>query len=715
MRRGIPAFPFTNLTGEEYQKGKMPHIPIRNAEDKDPDATVIYFPIPNDGKLTLDDLRTAFPSLVSLRYVDSAEEKQHHILCRDSIFVEPEGGWTYEGRLYLSVCGTDVGNARFGLFQSYRRQITTRPTQQQSAASSNSKKEKSTEGVMTMMTIGHGHFKRGTFSKISATSLSGCGGIVVVGPFNKTGDTSEEIKTAAFDKFRQQNRYFRNKYKKVTQFHLVYPDGSVVKQLPDNSAAFSILAYRNYVDPQKRFDRLRLYLCEKSNYDYEILTDTSTDEELPQLSTPVRNPVRPRTSTPVNDDTLPLLLTVTFHKDDGGEFSEIFPNNAKGSALVECIQRRTGLSDFWLETPEHKIINHDDRMLEITSSDLNVYIHCHQISGETDMVNTEEAQPISGSYEDRDNLEVVDSIIEKTLKETKDTSDPLEILKHFNKTFLTGRPLDVIREDEALEGETTSIYISRGNLFKDTCEELLVQDNIRNPLEVNFHGECALDYGGPRREFLTAFLNEFKLNMCHEQDGYIVLKYNEEYLAMRRYFTAGIIVGLSAIEGGPVSDCLDSVVSRSHGEIATQFIAGLNKTGIAQLMAAKSIVRYLFRPQVSPTVTINKFLHLFKTTFADEGGNRRVREEASYRNFVRYVREAYAGRRGDVKINSILKFATGSSEIPLLGLTPTPTIHFTEDAVFPTASSCINRLYLPISPDDEKYDLAFLSDFFGIQ
>lgn len=119
------------------------------------------------------------------------------------------------------------------------------------------------------MTVGHGHFKSSKFCRISATSLSSCGGLVVVGPFSTTSNTAEEIRLAAFEKFSQQNRIFRKKYKSSDQVYLLFPDGSRVEGLPNKKdGMFSIIAYRNFVDPTKRFDRLRLYLCDKGKFRY---------------------------------------------------------------------------------------------------------------------------------------------------------------------------------------------------------------------------------------------------------------------------------------------------------------------------------------------------------------------------------------------------------------------------------------------------------------
>ncbi|XP_062589045.1 uncharacterized protein LOC134250694, partial [Saccostrea cucullata] len=159
--------------------------------------------------------------------------------------------------MYLAVCGVgqrDGITSRHGLFQSYRRQL---------ASSSNGKEKRSTkdEEASVMLKVGHGQFKSGKFTRISANSLSLQGGIVLVGPFNTEGNTTEEIKKAAFEKFSMQNRPFKQKFKSHTQFVLVYPDGKKVDMLPDGKEEFSILKYRNFLDPKKRFDRLRLYIC----------------------------------------------------------------------------------------------------------------------------------------------------------------------------------------------------------------------------------------------------------------------------------------------------------------------------------------------------------------------------------------------------------------------------------------------------------------------
>ena len=40
------------------------------------------------------------------------------------------------------------------------------------------------------------------------------------------------------------------------------------------------------------------------------------------------------------------------------------------------------------------------------------------------------------------------------------TTDPKLILKQYQELFLQGRPLDVITEEDVIEGETSAVYVS---------------------------------------------------------------------------------------------------------------------------------------------------------------------------------------------------------------------------------------------------------------
>ena len=60
-------------------------------------------------------------------------------------------------------------------------------------------------------------------------------------------------------------------------------------------------------------------------------------------------------------------------------------------------------------------------------------------------------------------------------------------------------------------------------------------------------------------------------------------------------------------------------------------------------------------------------------------------------------------------------FATGSRGVPVLGFTMQPTIKFIEGAIVPTATTCVNALYLPLTDMDFAImDLAFVNAHFGM-
>ena len=93
-------------------------------------------------------------------------------------------------------------------------------------------------------------------------------------------------------------------------------------------------------------------------------------------------------------------------------------------------------------------------------------------------------------------------------------------LKFTKKIFLCDRPLDSESESSYSEGLTTDIFVSCMNLWADAMDELLSLNEPVNrsvPLEVTFTGEFPLDFGGPRREFLSSMLRLIKEKLCIEQ------------------------------------------------------------------------------------------------------------------------------------------------------------------------------------------------------
>ena len=120
---------------------------------------------------------------------------------------------------------------------------------------------------------------------------------------------------------------------------------------------------------------------------------------------------------------------------------------------------------------------------------------------------------------------------------------------------------------------------------------------------------------------------------------------------------------------------------------------------------------------------------LLEPEFSSDGSNKRKSENEIYYFFVKYVREAAAGRLGTVTLSSILQFVTCCDNEPVLGFEIKPRITFPEAAngqkydFLPKAHTCSFGLELPIDTREinippeaelfEIYNTAFLNAYFG--
>ncbi|VDI42199.1 Hypothetical predicted protein [Mytilus galloprovincialis] len=181
-----------------------------------------------------------------------------------------------------------------------------------------------------------------------------------------------------------------------------------------------------------------------------------------------------------------------------------------------------------------------------------------------------------------------------------------------------------------------------------------------------------------------------------------------------------IQLGLSVLEGGECPKYLNIMLAEKEAEEYQQFRRGLSKTGILQLLKEKPTIGYLFQ-QNSGRLTVGKLIHILKPEFAEAGTNKRTAEERLYSSFVKYIRKSAAGQRGQVTLEKILQFSTGSPEEPVLGFSIAPRVNFAAiNGDFPTASTCINQLTLPVTLKNEdelfeKFDMAFMNNYFGLR
>ncbi|CAB4022009.1 leucine-rich repeat-containing DDB_G0290503 isoform X2 [Paramuricea clavata] len=92
------------------------------------------------------------------------------------------------------------------------------------------------------------------------------------------------------------------------------------------------------------------------------------------------------------------------------------------------------------------------------------------------------------------------TIIAEFPSDMNDTSS--EMLRYYQGKVHRGRPLDIVDEYTALEGETNFITVDRENILQTTFEELKEIEDPAVTFEVDFYSERAQDSGGPRREWL---------------------------------------------------------------------------------------------------------------------------------------------------------------------------------------------------------------------
>ncbi|XP_062576869.1 uncharacterized protein LOC134238759, partial [Saccostrea cucullata] len=137
-------------------------------------------------------------------------------------------------------------------------------------------------------------------------------------------------------------------------------------------------------------------------------------------------------------------------------------------------------------------INPDDRLIELTAgSTLHVFAVLVQHEDEDDIDERNEVQAVEGTY--TSGTGPIEKIVKKVVKSLGSTEEPTKTLKTYRDEFLMGRKLDISEVDEIIEGDTSSIFVGRNNLWGDTNSEVKLLSNIRFSLEVNFHGEQSED------------------------------------------------------------------------------------------------------------------------------------------------------------------------------------------------------------------------------
>ena len=137
----------------------------------------------------------------------------------------------------------------------------------------------------------------------------------------------------------------------------------------------------------------------------------------------------------------------------------------------------------------------------------------------------------------------ISDIVEEIVKDCENCQNPTETLRCAQNKIVTGRQLDITDPTSELLGDKNFILVDRENLLDTGLDEISNLVNLRLPVEVNFIGEAARDYGGPRKEFFRLMLIEIKENFF---DGGLRTDLAEKYT------TVGVVMSLSVLQNGKI-------------------------------------------------------------------------------------------------------------------------------------------------------------------
>ena len=110
-----------------------------------------------------------------------------------------------------------------------------------------------------------------------------------------------------------------------------------------------------------------------------------------------------------------------------------------------------------------------------------------------------------------------------------------------------------------------------------------------------------------------------------------------------------------------------------------EFRRGLDRLEIYQFSQHLNQFISIFRHH-QERLTVKSLIQLFPPQFSEEGSNKLKFEKIVYNKFIKYVREAAAGRR-IATLKDILIFVTCADGIPILGFAKQPFIPFHEVSI----------------------------------
>ena len=193
-----------------------------------------------------------------------------------------------------------------------------------------------------------------------------------------------------------------------------------------------------------------------------------------------------------------------------------------------------------------------------------------------------------------ENSRQVTTLPEKLVEQINDRnmSDPVEILRFLQNNLVKGRLLDIQALDEDISGETNYICVDRCNILGSTFTELQSVQDYAITFEVDFIGEMAKDFGGPRKEWIR--LMNIAIKQRHFDHGL------REYLA-DEYVYVGIMIGVALLQSGQLptyipSDILGKILEKTDDSCIANIQKGLNEFGLLHIFKAIPILLHLLHP-----------------------------------------------------------------------------------------------------------------------
>ncbi|XP_051960502.1 G2/M phase-specific E3 ubiquitin-protein ligase-like [Xyrauchen texanus] len=114
--------------------------------------------------------------------------------------------------------------------------------------------------------------------------------------------------------------------------------------------------------------------------------------------------------------------------------------------------------------------------------------------------------------------------------------------------------LQELREDNLDFYSHITVIARRKNILKSACVALSrgYFEWHKTP-NIEFVGEMAKDYGGPRREFFRLLMIELQSNLgiFEGKPGQLLFSYDQKALAENKFYTAGRLMAWSILHNGP--------------------------------------------------------------------------------------------------------------------------------------------------------------------